>query len=171
MIQYLIFLRAQLILKIVLGEGQIHRGWGCNRNGAVIIQKGCYSTQVQVDLTSAFIFKVFAACVSRKLVLCCILAIRSPPVLVFGEAAGLLGGYIGSVGTSFNKFPIDKLRWPDVSSKIKDEVYKDNIQTKFDVNDGIHKHHILGKIGKRFQTWTLLQEDDLRFSASHETLD
>ncbi|KAK2374827.1 transcription factor MYB88 [Trifolium repens] len=45
MIQYLIFLRAQLIPKIVLGEGQIHRGWGCNRNGAVIIQKGCYSTQ------------------------------------------------------------------------------------------------------------------------------
>jgi hypothetical protein len=45
-----------------------------------------------------------------------------------GEAAGLLGGYIGSVGTSFNKFPIDKLRWPDVSSKIKDEVYKDSIQ-------------------------------------------
>ncbi|KAK2373363.1 hypothetical protein QL285_074398 [Trifolium repens] len=68
-----------------------------------------------------------------------------------GEAAGLLGGYIGSVGTSFNKFPIDKLRWPDVSSKIKDEVYKDSIQTKFDVNDGIHKHHILGKIGKRWR--------------------
>jgi hypothetical protein len=52
MIQYLIFLRAQLILKIVLGEGQIHRGQGCNRNGAVIIQKGCYSIEVQVDLTS-----------------------------------------------------------------------------------------------------------------------
>jgi hypothetical protein len=45
-----------------------------------------------------------------------------------GEAAGLLGDYIGSVGTSFNKFPIDKSRWPDVSSKIKDEVYKDSIQ-------------------------------------------
>ncbi|KAK2388301.1 hypothetical protein QL285_061997 [Trifolium repens] len=68
-----------------------------------------------------------------------------------GEAAGLLGDYIGSVGTSFNKFPIDKSRWPDVSSKIKDEVYKDSIQTKFDVNDGIHKHHILGKIGKRWR--------------------
>ncbi|WJX55741.1 Asparagine-rich protein (ARP protein) [Trifolium repens] len=38
-----------------------------------------------------------------------------------------------------------------ISSKIKDEVYKDNIQTKFDVNDGIHKHHILGKIGKRLK--------------------
>ncbi|WJX60195.1 hypothetical protein P8452_45429 [Trifolium repens] len=62
-----------------------------------------------------------------------------------GEAAGLLGDYIGSVGTSFNKFPIDKSRWPDVSSKIKDEVYKDSIQTKFDVNDGIHKHHILAQ--------------------------
>ncbi|WJX35226.1 hypothetical protein P8452_41472 [Trifolium repens] len=45
------------ILLMLKGEGQIHRGWGCNRNGAVIIQKGCYSTQVQVDLTSAFIFK------------------------------------------------------------------------------------------------------------------
>ncbi|WJX25305.1 hypothetical protein P8452_14364 [Trifolium repens] len=45
------------ILLMLKGEGQIHRGWCCNRNGAVIIQKGCYSTQVQVDLTSAFIFK------------------------------------------------------------------------------------------------------------------
>ncbi|WJX52717.1 hypothetical protein P8452_38797 [Trifolium repens] len=68
-----------------------------------------------------------------------------------GEAAGLLGGYIGSVGTNFNKFPIDKLRWPDVSSQIKNEVYKDSIQTKFDVNDGIHKDYILGKIGKRLK--------------------
>ncbi|WJX65812.1 hypothetical protein P8452_50431 [Trifolium repens] len=80
-----------------------------------------------------------------------LISVEQTSQLVFGEAAALLGGYIGSVGTSFNKFPIDKLRWPDVSSKIKDEVYKDNIQTKFDVNDGIHKHHILGKIGKRLK--------------------
>jgi hypothetical protein len=25
------------------------------------------------------------------------------------------------------------------------------LKTKFDVNDGIHKHHILGKIGKRWR--------------------
>ncbi|WJX88873.1 hypothetical protein P8452_70914 [Trifolium repens] len=84
-----------------------------------------------------------------------------------GEAAGLLGGYIGSVGTSFNKFPIDKLRWPDVSSKIKDEVYKDSIQTKIDGNDGIHKHHILGKIGKsssNISVWEMLNVPKFTFT-------
>ncbi|WJX36359.1 hypothetical protein P8452_24247 [Trifolium repens] len=68
-----------------------------------------------------------------------------------GEAAGLLGGYLGSVGSNFNMFPIDKPRWPEVSFELKREVYKNSIQTKFDVNDGIHRHYILGKIGRRWR--------------------
>jgi hypothetical protein len=44
-----------------------------------------------------------------------------------GEAGGLLGSYLGDIGASFNIFPIDKDRWPDVSSKIKDDVYRNNI--------------------------------------------
>ncbi|KAK2360427.1 histone-lysine N-methyltransferase, H3 lysine-9 specific SUVH6 [Trifolium repens] len=64
-----------------------------------------------------------------------------------GEAAGLLGGYLGSVGSNFNMFPIDKPRWPKVSFELKKEVYKNSIQTKFDVNDGIHRHYILDESG------------------------
>jgi hypothetical protein len=45
-----------------------------------------------------------------------------------GEAAGLLGGYLGSIGTNFNMFPIDKPRWPKVSFELKKEVYKNSIQ-------------------------------------------
>ncbi|WJX43718.1 hypothetical protein P8452_30781 [Trifolium repens] len=68
-----------------------------------------------------------------------------------GEAGGLLGSYLGDIGASFNIFPIDKDRWPDVSSKIKDDVYRNNIHAKFDVNDDIHKSYILGILGKRWR--------------------
>ncbi|CAJ2652202.1 unnamed protein product [Trifolium pratense] len=68
-----------------------------------------------------------------------------------GEAAGLLGSFLGAVGANFKLFPIDKERWPDVPSQTKEMVWKNTIKEKFDVDGDIQKEYILGKIGKRWR--------------------
>ncbi|KAJ1388034.1 putative transposase, Ptta/En/Spm, plant [Sesbania bispinosa] len=45
-----------------------------------------------------------------------------------GEAAGLLGGFLGSLASNVNKFPISYEKWPDVPLAYKDHVWNNTIK-------------------------------------------
>ncbi|KAJ1412231.1 putative transposase, Ptta/En/Spm, plant [Sesbania bispinosa] len=68
-----------------------------------------------------------------------------------GEAAGLLGGFLGSLAANVNKFPISYEKWPDVPLSYKDHVWHNTIKEKFQVNDGSHKKYIIASIGKKWK--------------------
>lgn len=45
-----------------------------------------------------------------------------------GDAGGLLGGFLGVLGSDFNKFPICYISWRKVPQSYKDAVYNSIIQ-------------------------------------------
>ncbi|KAJ1427131.1 putative transposase, Ptta/En/Spm, plant [Sesbania bispinosa] len=68
-----------------------------------------------------------------------------------GEAAGLLGGFLGSLASNVNKFPISYEKWPDVPLAYKDHVWNNTIKEKFRVNDESNKKYIIANIGKKWK--------------------
>ncbi|KAJ1402299.1 hypothetical protein SESBI_28194 [Sesbania bispinosa] len=68
-----------------------------------------------------------------------------------GEAAGLLGGFLGSLAANVNKFPISYEKWPDVPLAYKDHVWNNTIKERFQVKDGSHKKYIITNIGKKWK--------------------
>lgn len=45
-----------------------------------------------------------------------------------GEAAGLLGGFLGSLAANYSIFPIGAPKWPKVSCEPKDNVWNKTIK-------------------------------------------
>ncbi|KAF7810454.1 hypothetical protein G2W53_037197 [Senna tora] len=57
---------------------------------------------------------------------------------------------IGIIGRNFRWLPLSYKSWRDVPKDYKNEVYQNQIQAKFVVNDDAHKHNILQFVSK---TW------------------
>ncbi|KAJ1404078.1 putative transposase, Ptta/En/Spm, plant [Sesbania bispinosa] len=68
-----------------------------------------------------------------------------------GESVGLLAGFLGEIASNFNNFPIMYETWKKVPKDYKDNVYKETIKAKFDVNDQEHKKYILVSLGKKWR--------------------
>ncbi|KAF7805068.1 calmodulin-binding protein 60 G-like [Senna tora] len=67
-----------------------------------------------------------------------------------GNAGGLLSSFLGIIGRNFRWLPLSYKNWRDVPKDSKNEVYHNQIQAKFVVNDDAHKHNILKSVSK---TW------------------
>ncbi|XP_057441871.1 uncharacterized protein LOC130733665 [Lotus japonicus] len=67
-----------------------------------------------------------------------------------GNAAGLLGVFLGVLASSANKLPITYERWPDVFDIHKKQVWA-TIKQKFQVNEDGHKKLILESLGKKWR--------------------
>ncbi|XP_074577876.1 uncharacterized protein LOC141834431 [Curcuma longa] len=68
-----------------------------------------------------------------------------------GDAGGLLGGFLGVLGSDFNKFPICYISWRKVPQSYKDAVYNSIIQNKFHIVDNRLKNDIMKRIGKAWK--------------------
>ncbi|NP_001312870.1 uncharacterized LOC107815048 [Nicotiana tabacum] len=73
---------------------------------------------------------------------------RNQPV---GESAGLLGGFLGSIASNFEYFPIGFEKWPKIPKPYKEHVWTNTIKPKFQVNDEMNKKYILGNIGRKWR--------------------
>ncbi|KAF7800457.1 uncharacterized protein G2W53_045129 [Senna tora] len=67
-----------------------------------------------------------------------------------GNAGGLLSSFLGIIGRNFRWLPLSYKNSRDVPNDYKNEVYHNQIQEKFVVNDDAHKHNILKSVSK---TW------------------
>ncbi|XP_060203412.1 uncharacterized protein LOC132631732 [Lycium barbarum] len=66
------------------------------------------------------------------------------------DAGGLLGGFMGDLGSDFSKFPMCYKSWRKVPVNYKNNVYDDIIQKKILVEDGRLRDYMMKSIGK---TW------------------
>ncbi|XP_060208828.1 uncharacterized protein LOC132636137 [Lycium barbarum] len=66
------------------------------------------------------------------------------------DAGGLLGRFMGDLGSDFSKFPMCYKSWRKVPVNYKNSVYDDIIQKKILVEDGRLRDYMMKSIGK---TW------------------
>ncbi|KAF7833490.1 mucin-1-like isoform X4 [Senna tora] len=69
-----------------------------------------------------------------------------------GEAAGLLGGFLGIVGTDLTTFPISYRAWCQIPHSYKDTCF-DIIKAKFCFDHNIQKHFVLKKLGQNWRNY------------------
>ncbi|KAJ1420759.1 putative transposase, Ptta/En/Spm, plant [Sesbania bispinosa] len=80
------------------------------------------------------------------------------------EAVGLLGGYLGQLGSDHNLFPISFECLPKVLLSMKDVVWKDQIKARLwwePIHDNVAQSYIMKDIGKKWK------ENRLRLYNSH----
>ncbi|XP_052198330.1 uncharacterized protein LOC127805621 [Diospyros lotus] len=68
-----------------------------------------------------------------------------------GDPAGLLGGILGELASDFVAFPVNYESWHKVPKTYKEEIYKNRIMEKFNVDEGPAKNFILKNIGKKWK--------------------
>ncbi|KAF7835813.1 uncharacterized protein G2W53_010672 [Senna tora] len=69
-----------------------------------------------------------------------------------GEAAGLLSGFLGIIGTDLTTFPISYYSWKLVPSNYKDTAFS-NIKAKFCLDNEIAKCFVLKKLGNNWRNY------------------
>ncbi|XP_061369997.1 uncharacterized protein LOC133312752 [Gastrolobium bilobum] len=90
-----------------------------------------------------------------------------------GEAAGLLGGFLGHIACNPNIFPISYARWPDVPKIYKEDVWVNTIKRRFVMDNDDHYHYCTGNMGKKWKDnrWRLANEIYEKDKSFQENLD
>ncbi|KAF7826633.1 mucin-1-like isoform X2 [Senna tora] len=86
-----------------------------------------------------------------------------------GEAAGLLSGFLGIIGTDLTTFPISYYSWKLVPCNYKDTAFS-NIKAKFCLDNEIAKCFVLKKLGnnwRNYRGWLFHTFYEVQMSREH----
>ncbi|KAF7808482.1 uncharacterized protein G2W53_035225 [Senna tora] len=86
-----------------------------------------------------------------------------------GEAAGLLSGFLGIIGTDLTTFPISYYSWKLVPCNYKDTTFS-NIKAKFCLDNEIAKCFVLKKLGnnwRNYRGWLFHTFYEVQMSREH----